>query len=264
MAKPSIFSSDYEKKMRARKRRRIIVVLCLIIGGAYFLFTSTYSNWKEQHVRELEKKQEDKSGYLGNKDSNDNNKDKDKIEDNKPEKPVVEDKTMELVLDNNKKYQIMYTESNNKKVIKNIIAEANAMLSFNINPEGSKVVILDDKQDLYVADLEGNKKNITKTEYITTKGKVIPKEQQIQYHPDFIWHSSPKFINNDTIVYITHLPFFNTKQTIYKVSVDTGTHDRILPHSGQVVTFENLEEKGLKVNMDGVVRYISSEGLFVQ
>lgn len=251
--------------MRARKRRRILVVACLIIGGVYFLFTTTYNKWQEQHVKELEKNQDDKSGYLGNKDSNDTpkNDDIDKIEDKKPEEPVIEDKILEVTLDNNKNYKIMYTETNNEKAMKNVIAENNSMLSFNINPEGSKVVILDDKQDLYVADLDGNVKNISKTEYVTTKGKVIPKEQQIQFHPDFIWHSSPKFINNDTVVYISQLPFFNTKLTIYKVNIDTVTHERILPHSGQAVTFENLEEKGLKVNMDGVVRYIDSEGKFV-
>lgn len=71
MARPSIFSRDYEKKMRARKRRRIIVIFCIIIGGLYFLFTSTYNKWQEQHVRELENKQEDKSGYLGNKGNKD-------------------------------------------------------------------------------------------------------------------------------------------------------------------------------------------------
>ncbi|NLM34631.1 MAG: hypothetical protein GX206_04250 [Clostridiales bacterium] len=269
MARPSIFSRDYEKKMRARKRRRIIVIFCIIIGGLYFLFTSTYNKWQEQHVRELENKQEDKSGYLGNKGNKDSdnkqkNEDKDKEEDKEPEEPIVEDKVFELTLDNNKKYQIIYTESNNQKVIKNVIAEAKSMYSFNINQEGSKVVILDDKQDLYVADLDGNKKNITKPEYITTKGNVIPKDQQIQYHPDFIWHSSPKFISNDTVVYISHLPFFNTKLTIYKVNIETGVHERILPHSGQAVTLENLEEKGLKVTMDGVVRYINSEGQFVE
>ncbi|NLP28700.1 MAG: hypothetical protein GX370_08065 [Clostridia bacterium] len=270
MAKPSIFSREYEKKMRARRRRRVIIVFCLIIGGAYFVLTSTYNNWQEQHVKNLEKKQDDKSGYLGKKDSKDEknieekNKDKDKIDETKEEEPIVEDKNFDLVLDKNKKYQIMYTESNNKKVIKNVIAEDNSILSFNINPEGNKVVILDDKQDLHVADLDGNKKVITKTEYITTKGKVIPKDQQVQYHPDFIWHSSPKFINDNTVVYISHLPFFNKKETIYKVNVEGGTHERILPHSGNAVTFENLEEKGLKVNMDGVVRYISSEGKFVE
>ncbi|NLZ49224.1 MAG: hypothetical protein GX895_10705 [Clostridiales bacterium] len=264
MAKPSIFSSEYEKKMRARKRRRVIIVLCLVIGGAYFLFTSTYNKWQKQHVSELEKKQEE-SGYLSNKDSSDKkNKDKDKIDDTKKKETIVEDKVMKLTLDNNKTYQIIYTESDNKKVIKNLIAEDNSIFSFNINPDGSKVVILDENQDLYVADLEGNKKNITKPEYITTKGKVIPKAQQLQYHPDFIWHSSPKFINNDTIVYISHLPFFNTKLTVYKVNIDNGTHDRILPYYGKEVNFENLEEKGLKVNIDGVVRYISSDGKFVE
>ncbi|WP_163194190.1 hypothetical protein [Clostridium thermarum] len=268
MGKPSIFSREYDRKMKARKRRKTIFVFCLIAVALYFFCRTTYTRWQDNYFKQ---KQEQSTGYLangGDKDegaSSKNNEEKEQVPESEPEQaPIITDKTLDLNLPNGKVIKVIYNEENGSKSIRNVVSEDNSLLFFNVSPSAAKAVVLDSAQELYIIDLEGNIKNISKTEYITTKGTKIEKSSYLQKNPSFQWHSTPKFINENTVVYLSQMPWFQTKKSVYKVDINDVKHERITSLTSENISFDIMEEKGLKINVDGAVMYINNEGNVIQ
>ena len=266
MRKPSIFSREYDRRMKARKRRKTVLVTCIIAVALYFLGLTTYTNWQNNY---LKSKNKDNNGYLTNNNSNNKGIDaKDKEEqpsDKLPEETtIIEDKVLDIKLTDGKLVKIIYTEENDIKSIKNLVLEGSVQLYYNVSPSAAKAVILDEKQEMYVVDLEGDVKNISKPDYITTSGNRIDKESYLQRKPTFQWHSTPKFINEDVVVYLSQVPWFQTKKTIYKVDLSSMTHQKIPSVTGENADFGIIEEKGLRTEIDGAVMYINNEGNIVR
>jgi hypothetical protein len=61
----------------------------------------------------------------------------------------------------------------------------------------------------FLFDTNGNKEDITNPEYVSSSGTVISKDNQLSSNPNYIWCSSPKFIDDDNIAYISQLPWLN-------------------------------------------------------
>jgi hypothetical protein len=254
--------------MKARRKRKTVLVFCLIAAALYFLGRTTYTKWQYNYVKE---KQEQSTGYLANgseKGEGTNTKEnevKEQVPEKEPEKaPVITDKTLDINMPNGKVFKIIYNETNGSKAMKNIVSEDNSLLFFSVSPSAAKAVILDNTQEMYIVDLEGNIKNISKPEYITTSGTKIDKNSYLQRKPSFQWHSTPKFINENTVVYLSQMPWFQTKKSIYEVDIDTVKHQKLPSVTGENVSFDIIEEKGLKVNVDGTVMYINNEGNIIQ
>lgn len=265
LGKPSIFSREYDRKMKVRKRRRTVLLFCLIAVAVYYVGYSTYTNWQDNY---LKNKSKDSNGYLTNKtpekveDTTKEEPEKDKEQ--SPAEAPHDDKFFDVKMPNGRQFKLIYTEENGIKTIKNVVSEENGLLFFNISPSATKVVILDIEQEMYIADLTGSVKNISKTEYITTGGTRIDKTSYLKRKPEFQWHSTPKFINETTVVYASQMPWFATKKSVYKVDINTSTHQKIPSLTGENLSFDVLEEKGLKVNVDGNIKFISKEGTVVQ
>ena len=262
MGKPSIFSREYDRKMKARKKRKNVLITCIIAVALYFLGLTTYTNWQNNY---LKNKNTGNNGYLTNNNSNNtNNGIKDK--DEKPsdtsveETPVIQDKVLDIKLNDEDLVKIIYTEENGTKSIKNIVSEGSIQLYNNVSPSAAKAVILDGKQEMYLVDLDGNVKNISKTDYITTSGTRIDKASYLQRKPNFQWHSTPKFISEDAIVYLSQMPWFQTKKTIYKVDLNSLEHLKVPSVTGENASFGLIEEKGLKVEIDAAVMYLDKDG----
>ena len=261
--------------MKARKRRKTLLIISIIVAALALLTRATFLNWLEKNADHLGDNDKGNSGYVadGSNTGKDNDKNGNKDGDNKDQNnqnsgqnqpPVVEDKIQEVQLPDGKKVKIVYNEENGNKLIKNAITDDNSLQSFNIAPSGNKVVLLTTAQDMFTADLNGAVNNITKNQYNTSGGTVIEKNAYLNKKPEFLWHSSPKFLNDNTIVYITQIPWFKSTKYVYKVDLNNPTHTKLQGIQGENIAFDILDGTGLKVNVDGADKYIKGDGSGIQ
>ena len=53
-------------------------------------------------------------------------------------------------------------------------------------------------------------KDVTKKEYISTSKQTFSKDKMLAAYEEYIWHSIPSFIDENTIIYISQLPYFGS------------------------------------------------------
>jgi hypothetical protein len=112
---------------------------------------------------------------------------------------------------------------------------------------------------------DGNKQDITNAKYVSTSGTTFDKNTILSTKSDYIWCSSPKFIDNDNIAYLSQLPWFNkTTKFVWVENLKTKVNTRIENLSGEDVKFESLQSKGLPVVLDGVTKFLSPTGTVSQ
>ena len=104
--------------------------------------------------------------------------------------------------------------------------------------------------------------NLTMNEYVSTNGEIYSKDEIINSNENYIWNNQARFINDDKIAYVTNIPYFegDLKQYVSIVKIDDNIHkvQRIL--EGNLVSFDGIDEKGLKVEIDGNIMYITPDG----
>ncbi len=139
---------------------------------------------------------------------------------------------------------------------------------YDINPAGDKLLIFDkDAQSILLIDDTGKVTDVTNPSYVSTKGVTTTKESALASNKSYIWCTSPAFISDTKIAYISQLPYFGkTTQYVWTVDITTAKHKgvNISAVSGEKITFGKLEAKGLKIDIDGSVWYITSSGSAVQ
>lgn len=267
MAKPSIFSRDYEKKMKRRKRRIILtIVLILVVGiGVLLKFKLDdidFSNLKnkiqawvdsDKPKEEIEEKKEDNIV----------------VEEEKKEDIIEEEKYIDFNLENNGILKAEYIEENNLKEFTKIEPSSNINnLEYDISPMKDKIIIKDKNQNLYLCDLDGNVKNITKTSYTSGAGDVFLKDDILARDANYIWHSQIKFIDNSNIVYVSSLPYFGASAVsryLWIYNVDNSTENCLWNYTGAEIVFGNIVmDKGLEVKIDGTQYYLNSSGSLIQ
>lgn len=275
MSKPSIFSKNYEKEMKKRRRKIFLLIIVPIIGLTIFLMTDFNSL--------LNKGISMKKGInniLLNK-SKDNIKDKDvkvvevekkpeeavkpQVNSEKPKEPSVEVAAKEEVftvpLSDGQKISVEYTVNGTEKIIKGVSDPKD--ISYDISPSKKAIVIQSKKnQDMLYFHVNGVSKDITKKVHTSTKDEKFPKEDQLKRHPNYLWSITPKFIDEDNIVYVSELPWINEKavQYIWKVNLKDNTHIQVKPADGKSITFKNITTKGLETLIDGNTVYVNSLG----
>lgn len=262
MAKPSIFSREYDRKMKARKKRRVVLAFCLAVAAVFFLGRTTYLNWREKNAESLKNK--NNKEYLTEKEKEvDNAATSNEI---KPEeKPLVVESVLDIKLADDKILKLVYAEEAGIKKIKDVSSEGNFFNVFDISPLKDKVVILTPTQDMYIVDLNGKIIDITMPRYVTQSSKKeILKTEYLQRKPDFIWHGTPRFINDTTIVWTSQVPWFKTTKYIWRTDLTSLKHSRIREFEGEEILLGVIEEKGLSVTINSLTKYLSSDGTIVQ
>jgi biopolymer transport protein ExbD len=183
VVKPSIFSKDYEQKMRRRKKRItltffisviLIIFVVVYIKGVFKNFGTSVKNTKSNVVSS---KNEPKNSNI-----------------NKPQKSEGYD----IQLSDGTTDSAIYETKNNEKTFR-YLSPTGSNTYYDISPSGKSMVVFDSKaQSIILMDISGNKQDITNNQYVSTSGTEITKTAQLSAQPDYIWCSSPKFINEDT------------------------------------------------------------------
>ena len=261
MAKPSIFNGDYNRRVKRRKKNIIIAVILCIIVIILLVFSSSFkSNFnisKLSLAKVFNFTSTKKSGT-------DNLKKPDKANTITPKTNTANIKKEEsyaITLSNGKQIKAVYDIKDNVKTFKSILPKESAV-NYTISPSGKNIIIFDDKiQSMIYMDSEGNKHDITNAAYVSTSGTTFEKDKVLSQRPDYIWCSTPKFIDDDNIAYLSQLPWFNkTTKFVWVENLKTKVNSRIDNLSGENIKFEDAQSKGLPVVLDGVTKFLSPSG----
>lgn len=264
MGKPSIFSKDYEQKM---KRRRInIILFVLIIISASFFGIRHYLD--KNNINFAIKIPWSKLTIHKNK--KDNTKDKNKIE--SPEKKKEEPKNTEeeknigyfeyKALDGSI-YKIEYDNSSSLKQITDIKSDA-LIPVFDISKDKTKIVFEDRKAgDIIVMDTNGVSKKINVDSYTSKSGIVIRKDNMMKKDPQYIWTAKPHFTMDGGVVYVSRLPYIS-QNGFYLWYIGANGSLRFigkLSDSIDNITYDGFnEDNALKIKADNTVYYLPLGG----
>lgn len=273
MARPSIFSREYERKMRRRKIRAAIGVVCVVCFiGVLFAGGSLKGFLKDDYL--TLRKNFNLYGFFSEKNKDDKQEeakiDKD-IDDkslnsavnNTPQQKDIEDKGYDISLSSGAKIKAVYDE--NKDGVKRFkYVTPMEAANFNINPSGTGMIIMDNStQSMIYVDIDGNSRAINDFKYVSSTGNEFPKEEILKAKPNYIWCSSPRFLDDDYVAYISQVPWFgrNTRYVWVVNSKDLNVKDRnshtlFESLAGENLKFGNISDKGLEVDTDEGIRFL--------
>jgi hypothetical protein len=184
-----------------------------------------------------------------------------------PQQNNIEDKGYDINLSGGTSVKAVYEENKDgTKRFKYITPMESA--SFNINPSGTGMIILDNStQSMIYVDIDGNSRTINDFKYVSSDGIEFLKEQILKERQNYIWCSSPRFIDDSYVAYISQVPWFGkTTKYVWVVNAkDLNVKDRI-NHTlfeslaGENLKFGSVSDKGLEVDTDGGVEYIKING----
>ena len=265
MKKPSIFSKDYEKIMRKRKRKRIVIgILSICIIGILVTEVANYDFSKLKDRLQAwvdEDKEKDVIDQLVDNDES--------IEIAEEQEPVVEEVPIEEkyldVTISDTPISFKLKEENSEMLIESV-KEVPENYYIYIGNNGKDAVVLDPNQNINIVYASGEIKNVTLAQYIGPDGEVYIKDNIRNFYQGYIWHSTPVQISEKKVAYITNIPYFgyNLSKYISIIDIDSNTHSTIWASKATEIVFEQMNEKGLEVNIDGNLRYITSNGELIQ
>lgn len=268
VGRPSIFSREYKRRMRMRKIRIGFLVLAIIVSSAAFLSKDITRNWLEKNIGNLSMKNENFKGLLSHWDKKETDA---QVQKDNPEPPPEQvkpvDKTQEetasekyydVKLSNDVAVKAIYEEKAEGKILKGL-SEDN--IYYNISPSGKNMVIFNDKtQDIFLVDSNGAVSDVTMKRYISKNyGTTYVKDQYLQGHPQYVWTSSPKFIDDNSIVFISQVPYFGSQDNyVWIINLqaqadNTGARFKCLYDAvkGMNIKVGKLTETGLELDVDG-------------
>ena len=265
MSKPSIFSKDYQKRMRRRRTGfAILIVAAVIVAAAAFLAGKNFLSNGNQ-------KQPNDTATVEDKKEVDNTNVTDKTEADKPATETKEAETpveegVDFKLSDGTAMKAVYTTTGTTKKFESVSPKEKNVY-YNINPAGDRIVVFDSAaQSIMLIDATGNVQDITNPSYTSTKGVEYKKENVLSQYSGYVWCNSPAFISDTKIAYVSQLPYFQ-KTTNYVWIVDVTTSRNTIvnnAYSGKKITFGKIEDKGLTMDIDGSVFYITKTGSVVR
>lgn len=274
VAKPSMFSKDYDERMRRRKKIKrvftVIVVLAVIIGAV--LFSGNIGSRIKIGIDKVNNKISDKNKNIsGNSKSKEKTISKEKEvkqqqliktqkqNENKNEVDTNK-KTQVIKLLNGEEIKLIYSMVNNQRQYLEVSAET---IQYSISPTKKKVVLLEkNTQNIILVDEMGNVKDVTKKEYVSTKGTMFSKDSVLKDNSGYIWSSLPKFIDDNNMIYVSQLPWFNRgeEKFIWRYTINTNVHNQIITEGGEIsgreISYGKFLKDGLEVIIDGNVNII--------
>ncbi|GAA0078346.1 hypothetical protein UT300005_27250 [Clostridium sp. CTA-5] len=269
MAKPSIFSKEYEKRMKKRKRKFIIIfsiVFALAILAIVKVSYSTrnYSDIKQRIQAWIDSDtipRDDKSELVTEDSSKELSIEQDKKTNEKTEEQVLEIKLASGIV-----VKATYIEENGQNKFTKLEG-TDDFVKFDISPSGKQILILDKDQTITVYNVNGESKVVSKNEYTSKKGDVFTKEATLLSKPEYLWNSDPKFINEENIIFVSNRPYFGTaavKQYLWISNIVNDSDSIKWDLAASKIEIDKKEEKGIKIIVDGNIYYVVEDGNIIQ
>lgn len=269
MSKPSIFSREYERKMKRRKRNTIVILLlvAVLISAVALKFTYApidFTNIKANIQAWIDS---DTSGIPQETVQNTVEEvpvDQEEVK-KEPEKPQEEH--MDITLASGNSAKAVYIENEEMQKVFTKLEGADNGVTYDISPSKTQMLVCDTNAQITLYNIDGSSKVISKDKYVSKSGGVFTKEATLASQPQYLWNSNPKFLNDESIAFVTNRPYFGTaavKEYIWISNINNETDMILWQIQGKKAEIGQKEEKGLSVNVDGVNYYISNDGLITQ
>jgi hypothetical protein len=246
-----------------RRRRTgfaLLIVAAVIVAAAAFLAGKNFLSNGNQQQPNGTATVEDKKEV-----DNTNVTDKTETETKEAETPVEEG--FEFKLSDGTAMKAVYTTTGTTKKFESVSPKEKNVY-YNINPAGDRIVVFDSAaQSIMLIDGAGKVQDITNPSYTSSKGTVFKKENVLSQYNGYVWCSSPAFISDTKVAYISQLPYFGeTSKYVWTVDLSTSNHTAVSINrvKGEKITFGKLEAKGLMINVDEKVFYITPAGSAVE
>ena len=254
VAKPSIFSKDYENQMRKRKKRIsfTIFIATIVVIFATVSIKGMFKSLSKNEVKTKNSITTDKEKVKSTESK--------KVETTESEK-IKKSEGYDIQLSNGKTVSAVYENKNNDITFKNV-SPSDSNVLYNISPSGKNIIVFDDKaQSIILVDIKGNKQDVTNMQYTSSSGSIILKNSQLSSQPGYIWCSSPKFIDNDNIAYISQLPWIGkTTKYVWIENLKDRSHSIAQEIQGEDLKLDGLTDKGLTVTEDGKTVFLKADG----
>lgn len=270
MGKPSIFSREYEKKMRKRRRNTIIISLAIlaVISGLIIKIICNpidYANIRKNIQAWIDS---DTTNVAENTKVEDKNITKEEIKEPiKDESPKPVEESINVALINGNTAKGIYTNDNNGGKIFKDLQTTEKNVTFNISPSGKQMIVTDNNSAITLYNVDGTSKVVSKEQYVSTSGSVFTRESAMKNNPQYLWNVNAKFINEDKMIFVTNRPYFgagNLKQYLWLSDILSGTDQILWDLAGTSIEIGEKEEKGIKITVDGRIYYIDINGNYVQ
>lgn len=267
MKKISIFSREYERKIR--RKRFSIVSIVIIFSVLIVVYIINFSN-----VNDYVKKLYDSTilkQVIKNKDDDVINEVEDNkdivIEENKSNDKIsnIEEETFltrEISLSDSEVLNVVYSMNNDLVEFESLGEQVKDSYKFDVSPNKSMIIIDDYKnQNSYLVDSQFNVHNLDPEFFYSNSAKSkFYKNDVISQYENYAWYRNPKFISDDTIVYVSNLPWFGkNEEYVWKSDVSNLNDIKhfMTPIGGQNIDFMELTEEGIKVNINNEIKLLT-------
>ncbi|MEG0296507.1 MAG: hypothetical protein RR620_07275 [Clostridium sp.] len=259
MKKPSIFSKDYEKQMRKRRRKMILIgiILCLGISGTYLYVTNDGIDFSAIKVK-LQAWVDSGKEVVDEEDSVLTNA---PVVEPEPEPEKIE--TIDVLLDDGTEIKVSLNKDENGVVTFNEVLSGTGVV---ISPDKTRIMFVDNKQDIRIVNTLKEETVVSKENYQSTQGSTYTKESILQQNEGYVWHKDARFLSDTKIMYVTNLPYFgqNLNQFIWTLDLQTGEHKTNWAGKAKEIIVGEFGEKGLEINLDGKIKYVTIDGNIIE
>lgn len=251
MAKTSIFSQKYDKKRRRKKVFKQLALVILLLIVLFLIFRNPIldkvnkvrQDITEENIATESPKNEEES-YPP---------------ETQVETPIIEEKITKIYkLTPEKEISLDLENEGENLVFK--APELKVNYELDRSPSKSQMVILDTQtQELYLIKVDGQVTNITYRIYKNNKGYTESKESILKRRDNFVWAEQPRFLDEDTVVYMSQLPWFDERRFLYIVELDPLSHKNFQSVFGTDLILKNLDALGLAYEKAGETFYFTPE-----
>lgn len=263
MRKPSIFSRDYERQMRKRRKRIFLIsILSVFLIGTLFIAVAMNSiNMETLRTKVQNWIDEDEIKNEENTLIEEENIEEDFAEEAPKE---IENKTIDLLVREGLILKAEYEENNGEVKFKGI-KDIPSNIYYVLNPKNNLILTIDENQNMKVFNIDKKEAIISKENYVAPNGEVFNKNTVLQSYEGYLWNVEAKFIDNTKVAYITNLPYFgySLDKYIWIVDLNDNSHKTLWNSKGKDIKLGDIKEKGLEVTIDGIVKFINSNGELV-
>lgn len=251
----SIFSNKYHKREKRRRFFKKLAIFLLIIAALVLLFRKPILEMVEKVKQDIAQEKVQKEEILEQIPETVTNEE---IEEPVEEEPVVEKQYVTAALPMEKEVSLEVVEENGETIFAPVI-ELEGMEG-DISPSKNQAVILDtETQDLFLIGLDGTVTEITYKIYKNSRGYTNSKENIMNQIENFVWAEQPRFLDEDTVVYMSQLPWFDERRFLYVVDLEPLSHRNFQSVFGTDVVLGELTDMGLSFTKEGSTYYLTPD-----
>ena len=269
MGKPSIFSKEYEKRMK-RRRRNVMIISLTIVLVISILITKVvcnpidYTNIKKNIQAWIDSDTNNISEQTEKTINQEETIDKEPVKE-ELQKPLEE--SIDITLVSGSIAKAIYINDNNGGKVFETLNTTDKGVSFNISPSGKQMIVTDTNFVITLYNVDGTTKVVSKDQYISSSGGIFTKEATMKTTPQYLWNANPKFISEEKIIFVSNRPYFGNKvlkQYLWMTDIKTNADTVFWESAGASIDIGEKEEKGMKITVDSNIYYIDLNGNYAR